>query len=83
MEGLVLKCATLVRMSYFRGVECILAAFGGMGSINDLIFHPLNGHTLSAEQTTEFNDKLKLLLNFLAAKSKKLYNEEMDTIRRC
>ena len=75
------KDAALVRRSDFRGVEHVLSAFGGMGSINDLIIHPINGHAVSEDQISIVNEKLELLLSSIAAKSKKLYNEEVDALR--
>jgi hypothetical protein len=75
------KDAALIRNSDFRGVEHVLNAFGGMGSINDLIIHPVNGHSVSEDQVSTANEKLEVLLSSVAIKSKKLYNEEVDARR--
>jgi len=52
-----------------------------MGSINDLIIHPVNGHSVSEDQVSTANEKLEILLSAVAIKSKKLYNEEIDALR--
>lgn len=75
------KDAALIRRSDFRGVEHVLSAFGGMGSINDLIIHPINGHAVSEAETSIVNEKLEILLSSVAAKSKKLYDEQIDALR--
>lgn len=74
--------AELIRRSDFRGVEHVLSAFGGMGSINDVVIHPVNGHTVTEAQIPTVNDKLASLLSSVAVKAKKLYTEEIDALRR-
>ncbi len=32
-----------------KGLEKIMRSFGGMGSINDLVIHPENGHKVSGD----------------------------------
>ncbi|ATZ94331.1 DUF6966 domain-containing protein [Dickeya fangzhongdai] len=76
------KDAELIRGSDFRGIEGILSAFGGMGSINDLVIHPMNGHKITEEQIQTANVKLESLLSAVAEKAKKLYAEEIDARRR-
>ena len=44
------------------GVEHMLSAYGGMGSINDLILHPQNGHSLEESEVEATNDRLRRLL---------------------
>ncbi|MFS0712801.1 hypothetical protein ABC195_02880 [Microbacterium sp. 2P01SA-2] len=39
----------------------IRAAFGGMGSLNDLVIHPVNGHRVAPSQIAEVNERLSLL----------------------
>lgn len=74
--------AELIRNSDFRGVEHVLSAFGGMGSINDLVIHPINGHSVQESETAAVNSMLESLLSLVAYKAKKLYNEEVDARRR-
>ncbi|MBJ2330213.1 DUF6966 domain-containing protein [Dickeya solani] len=76
------KNAELIRGSDFRGIEGILSSFGGMGSINDLVIHPMNGHTITEEQIQTANVTLESLLNSVAEKAQKLYAEEIDDRRR-
>ncbi|TYL44651.1 MULTISPECIES: hypothetical protein [Dickeya] len=76
------KNAELIRGSDFRGIEGILSSFGGMGSINDLVIHPMNGHTITEEQIQTANITLRSLLQVVAAKTQKLYVEEIDAHRR-
>lgn len=42
-------------------VENILAAFGGMGSLNDLYLCSENGHTVAASELVAVNEKLQYL----------------------
>lgn len=39
----------------FGGVERILSSYGGMGSLNDFVIHPLNGHSVKEEETDAVN----------------------------
>jgi len=65
------KDAELIRNSDFRGVEHFLSAFGGMGSINDLVIHNINGHSVTDSQIPETNSRFESLLNLAAKKAKK------------
>ena len=53
---------TAIQGSDFSGVEHFLSAFGGMGSINDLVLHPSNGHRVRPSETDEINARLRRLL---------------------
>ncbi|WP_329562008.1 DUF6966 domain-containing protein [Kitasatospora sp. NBC_01266] len=44
-----------------EGIRHFLSAFGGMGSLNDLIIHPANGHPVSADQVDAVNDQFQRL----------------------
>jgi len=44
------------------GAEHFLRAFGGMGSLNDFILSPVNGHRLTESETAAANGKLRSLL---------------------
>lgn len=57
------KDAAWIRADDFYGVEHFLSAFGGMGSLNDLVLCPANGHTLDASQIAPLNDRLNHLLS--------------------
>ncbi len=39
----------------------ILGAYGGMGSFNDLIIHPMNGHTIEESEIDLVNNRLREL----------------------
>jgi hypothetical protein len=60
------------------GIEHFLSAFGGMGSINDLVLHPINGHLIQESETDAANTELANLLNRASALAKKLYSEEVS-----
>ena len=40
------------------GVDYLLRAFGGMGSLNDLLIHEANGHSIAAVEVGPVNDRL-------------------------
>jgi hypothetical protein len=44
-----------------NGLSHILRAYGGMGSLNDLVIHPLNGHDLPAQDIEGVNSRLSVL----------------------
>jgi hypothetical protein len=70
------KDAATIRNLDLRGVEHFLGAFGGMGSINDLVICQLNGHKIAEEQEDAANNKLRSLLSEAATLARKLYAEE-------
>ncbi|WP_236790627.1 DUF4911 domain-containing protein [Amycolatopsis sp. GM8] len=43
------------------GLRRILQAYGGMGSFNDLVIHPRNGHTISPDEARQVNERLDTL----------------------
>lgn len=43
------------------GLERILAAYGGMGSFNDLVICPHSGHTFDSDQISAVNEKIHAL----------------------
>ncbi len=45
----------------FFGVTHHLSAYGGMGSLNDLVLSPMNGHRLEDTQAGRVNDSLSIL----------------------
>lgn len=40
------------------GLDRLLGAYGGMGSFNDLVISPLNGHQVNAQELTSVNERL-------------------------
>ncbi len=44
-----------------HGLDHLLMAFGGMGSLNDLVFHPLNGNASGEDPNDWDNDELDAL----------------------
>ncbi|GAB1268088.1 hypothetical protein NBRC116493_13410 [Aurantivibrio infirmus] len=53
------KSSALLKNGHFRGIEHFEKAFGGMGSANDLILHPVNGHSIRETEVDMYNKKLK------------------------
>lgn len=45
------------------GIEHFLSAFGGMGHLNDIIFHPLNGDDITAGDIQDVNDEFRAILD--------------------
>ena len=39
----------------------VLGFYGGMGSFNDLVIHPINGHSVADDEVGPVNDKLSAL----------------------
>jgi hypothetical protein len=44
-----------------HGLDRLLSGFGGMGSFNDLVIHPLNGHSVADQEVGPVNDELDRL----------------------
>lgn len=55
------------------GLTRLLAAFGGMGSLNDLVIHPVNGHTLLESEVGPVNRTLDELRSILYADATALH----------
>lgn len=58
----VSKDADWVRRGDGYGVIHFLSAIGGMGSLNDLVFHPLNGNAGSVAEAEVLNPRFRNLL---------------------
>ena len=58
-----------------HGLDHFLSAFGGMGSLNDLIIHPLNGHDVGANDAEAVNELLSRLLGEAWGDAKAMRNE--------
>ena len=69
------KDGKYLRAGDFRGIEHFLGAFGGMGSINDLILHPVNGHSVSLDKVDSVNTKLQSLLSKAAEVAEKMHRD--------
>lgn len=70
--------ARRIRNLDLYGVEHLKLAYGGMGSINDLVLHPRNGHVLRDEEIGSGNEKLRALLSKISWLAGKLYAEEIS-----
>jgi hypothetical protein len=42
----------------YQGLVSLLSAFGGMGSLNDVVIHPMNGHDVEPDQVEQVNADL-------------------------
>lgn len=73
--------ARRVRSLDFYGVEHMLSAFGGMGSINDLVLSPMNGHSIEENEVANANEKFQNLLGRIYEAAKKLAKEESDATK--
>jgi hypothetical protein len=54
--------ARLIRERDGHGVEHFLAAFGSMGSLYDLVFHPVNGNATSEAEGRTATERLHELI---------------------
>lgn len=52
------KDVAAIRRGEGRGVDHFLSAFGGMGSLNDLIICPENGHRIARDDVERVNRRL-------------------------
>jgi hypothetical protein len=43
------------------GIDHLLAAYGGMGSLNDVVIHPSNGHHIAEQDVRAVNEHLSQL----------------------
>lgn len=73
--------AQRVRSLDFYGVEHMLSAFGGMGSINDLVLSPMNGHIIEVKDVANANEKFRNLLGRIYKVAKKLAKEEANATK--
>lgn len=51
-----------LRSGYSYALDHLLSAFGGMGSLSDLVLHPINGHDVSEANIEVSNEQLAALL---------------------
>jgi hypothetical protein len=57
------------------GLEHLLTAYGGMGSLNDVYFDPLNGNASTAPQAVSLNQTVGLLRSEAYALARGLQRE--------
>lgn len=68
-------CAARLRRHKIEGIERLLDAYGGMGSLNDLLLHPINGHRLKESEVGQFNDRLQEIRTSLYDLAKEIRSE--------
>lgn len=73
--------ARLIRNLDLYGVEHLLTAYGGMGSINDLVIHPTNGHKIKDSDVASANEKFEILRTKIYSLAKRLAMEEANVRR--
>ncbi len=57
------------------GLDHVLRAYGGMGSVNDLLLHPVNGHDIALEEVAAANDRLVALVSRTYSEAHELRRE--------
>lgn len=67
--------AVLMQAGDFEGVEHFLRAFGGMGSINDLVLYPINGHRVAELDVDAINERFQTLLSQASELARQVRNE--------
>lgn len=58
---LVRRNADLIQRGQRNGVDSMLSAFGGMGSLSDVVIHPINGHQVEDDRIVPVNSELDRL----------------------
>lgn len=58
-----------------HGLTRLLGAFRGMGSLNDLVIHPVNGHPIPEDEVDRVNGSLDALRSALYADATALHND--------
>jgi hypothetical protein len=69
------KDAALLRAGDLKGIVHFLSAFGGMGSIYDLVLHPINGHRVADSDLSNVNESLHVLLSEAWELAREIRNE--------
>jgi len=75
LADLVAHGLELVEAGDGHGLDRILALRGGMGSLNDLVIHPLNHHPITDANAEEVNDRLRTLRSTVFATALALQRE--------
>jgi hypothetical protein len=58
-----------------HALEQIRAAYGGMGSLSDLVIHPLNHHDIALADVAATNDRFQELLRRIWANSTEMLRD--------
>lgn len=61
LGGWARDCLGLVGRGDAHGLRRVRGAFGGMGSFNDLVLHPMNGHRIAPDEVSALNERLDVL----------------------
>ncbi len=67
--------AERIRDGHVEGLDHLIRAFGGMGSINDLWLSPINGHSIREEDAQQANEVLHALLMRIRRSAKLLLDD--------
>ncbi|AQQ68266.1 hypothetical protein Mag101_11900 [Microbulbifer agarilyticus] len=54
----VKKARSFLSVSNYRGIEEAKTWFGTIGTLNDLVIHPANGHQVSEQELDQINSRL-------------------------
>ena len=54
----VIRDRERIREGDASGIDHLLSAYGGMGSLNDVLIHPVNGHHVAAQDVDTVNAQL-------------------------
>ena len=57
----VREARSFLSASNYQGIEAAKAWFGTVGTLNDLVIHPINGHKVSKENLEQVNSKVREL----------------------
>jgi hypothetical protein len=80
-EAWIARDLMLVESLDAYGLEHFLSAFGGIGSLNDLITHPINGHQIAPSDVPATNEKLRILLGEASLIARDRLAEEQEASR--
>ena len=72
---LLAKGLQLIEAGDGHALDRILALFGGMGGLDDLVIHPMNQHPIPDERVGEVNDRLDSLRATIFATARSLKRE--------
>ncbi len=73
--GWLADCEERLRCGDAEGIERLMGAYGGMGSLNDLMLHPVNRHRLSEADVKAANERLALFRNALYGMAREIQGE--------
>ena len=70
----ITKAKSRIQRSDFSGIQLLLSFYGGMGSFSDLMIHPVNGHSISENDSSKFNERLDKYRSDIYRLSKEIRN---------